>query len=565
MPPAPDPAISSALDQPPLGSGDVAEERQRLASRVLADALLLGVVGDALLRVAPWGANITLWSVGIVVALLTLARRRDEGIPVETRWLAATACGLGLLFSWRDSGPLAFYNAVALLATVSLVGMTLATPQASVFASRVRDIVFAAIRTAFGTAVGMLSLVFLDVSLRRVTRSRGAPHVIAVVRALLIAIPLLLIFGGLFASADPVFARILGNLIRVDPEEVVSHVVLTGVIAFVVGGFLRTTLLAKPEPIFQPRFPDGALGLTEVSVSLGSLVLLFASFVAVQLRYFFGGDTLVQGTEGLSYADYARRGFFELVTVAALVLPVLLAANSLLRREAARAERVYRVLATTLLVLLAVIMYSALARMRLYQSVYGMSTDRLYATVFMVWLAGVFAWFAATVLRGRGKRFVAGTFVSGLATLIGLNVIDPAGLVARSNIARAGTGKELDVRYVESLGADAAPALVAYLVKQPLTPPAGWTVPGAGSVERSGPKSVGPRDSFTARCDAARNLLQRWGPEASHDWRSWTIGRSRARMAVERHETNLRRLAGLGPSTGNVSECPAPNVVPGVR
>src|SRR5687768_14275180 len=115
MPPAPDPAISSALDQPPVAAVEVADERQRLAGRVLADALLLGVVGDALLRVAPWGANITLWSVGIVVALLTLARRRDEGIPSETRWLAGAACGLGLLFSWRDSGPLAFYNAVALL------------------------------------------------------------------------------------------------------------------------------------------------------------------------------------------------------------------------------------------------------------------------------------------------------------------------------------------------------------------------------------------------------------------------------------------------------------------
>ncbi len=75
-----------------------------------------------------------------------------------------------------------------------------------------------------------------------------------------------------------------------------------------------------------------------MSIALGSLVALFAAFVIVQLRYFFGGDALVQATAGMSYADYARRGFFELVTVSALVLPVLLSANALLRRDTPRAE-----------------------------------------------------------------------------------------------------------------------------------------------------------------------------------------------------------------------------------
>ena len=288
-------------------------------------------------------------------------------------------------------------------------------------------------------------------------------------------------------------------------------------------------------------------------------MLLFASFVAVQLRYFFGGDTLVQATAGLSYAEYARRGFFELVVVSALVLPVLLAANALLRRETSRAERVYRVLASTLLVLLGVIMYSAFARMRLYQSAYGSSTDRLYATVFIVWLAAVFAWFAATVLRGRGRYFVAGTVVSGWATLLALNIADPAGLVARANIARAGRGTELDVSYTESLGADAAPALARYLVRQPLAPPADWALPLDSAAVRERFLAAHDRDGFTTRCRAARRLLERWGPGAAHDWRSGTLGRAAARRAVAAHEPALRRLATYGPNAdGTGAACPEP-------
>ena len=557
---------------------DGADERQRLAGRVLADALLLGVVGDALLRVTPWGVNMTIWSVGILAALFSLARRRYETLPAETRWLAAPAIALSLLFGWRDSASLAVFNVLALLATICLVSMTLTGfSSASLLTSRVRDLAIGAFRTGLGTAFGMFSLLLSDVSLRQVTRARGAAQVIAVVRALLIAIPLLLIFGGLFASADPVFSQMAADVLRVDPEEIASHLIITGAIAFLVGGFLRTTLLSNGPLALPVHFPDGALGLTEVSVALGSLVLLFASFVAIQLRYFFGGDALVQVTSGLSYAEYARRGFFELVTVSALVLPVVLSASALLRRDTPRAERVYRALASVLLVLLAVIMYSAFARMRLYQSVYGLSVDRLYATVFMGWLALVFVWFATTVLRGRGQRFVAGVFFSGWGTLISLNVADPSGLVARGNVARAASGKELDVWYLSSLGADAAPALASYLVSQPLTPPADWTVPADGSPAASRinrASTVISRDGFTARCYAARQLLERWGPDASLDWRSWTIGRAVAQRVVAEHRASLRTLASFGapavqpaqtaqpPQVAQCPQPPAPNASP---
>jgi len=283
-------------------------------------------------------------------------------------------------------------------------------------------------------------------------------------------------------------------------------------------------------------------------------VALFAAFVIVQLRYFFGGDALVQATAGMSYADYARRGFFELVTVSTLVLPVVLSANALLRRDTPRAEAVYRALSGTLLVLLAVIMYSAVARMRLYESAYGLSEDRLYATVFMAWLAIVFVWFATTVLRGRERTFTPGVLASGWATLIALNVANPSAYVARFNIARADQGKEVDVRYIARLGADAAPALAGYLARERVTVPAGWVIPSTDSANQAvmlPASSVlqpvnGARESadYAERCEAARRLLHDWGPSIQADWRSWTVSSGRARRAVAANEALLRRLAG---------------------
>jgi len=532
---------------------DAAEDRRHLAARVLADALLLGVVGDALLRVSSWGVNFSIWSVGIVAAMLTVARRRYDVTPPDARWLAIPAVALGLMFVWRESASLAAYNALALAGTLALLATAIARgPQHSLVGSRVRDLVRGAATVAASALFGMLPLVLVDVSLREVARARGAARLIAGVRAALIAVPLLLVFGGLFASADPVFARIAGQVLRLDVDEVASHLVFGGGIAWLVGGLLRGTVLAPAKATWGTGFLDGTLGLTEVAVTLGSLVLLFAAFVLVQLRYFFGGEALVRATAGLGYADYARRGFFELVTVSALVLPVLLAAGALLRRDTPRAERVYRALSAALIALLAVIMYSALARMRLYQAAYGLSTDRLYATAFMAWLAMVFGWFCVTVLRGRERGFSAGLPVSAWGVIALLNALDPAGLVARSNIARAARGQPLDVSYTASLGADAAPALVRYLAGQPLTPPAA----AAGATPNVVPDAR-EWDAFTARCHAARRLLDAWGPSSSNDWRSWTVGRAAARRAVAAREPALRQLASLPASPVRPVPCPA--------
>src|SRR5207244_3162984 len=152
---------------------------------------------------------------------------------------------------------------------------------------------------------------------------------------------------------------------------------------------------------------------------LGLLDALFLVFVVIQLRYFFGGTDLIQRTTGLTYAEYARRGFFELVAASALVLPILLAADWAVRNEAPQQRRSFRSLAGLLILLLAVVMASALERMRLYVDQFGLSEVRLYATAFMVYVAGIVGWFGWTVLRGQPRRFAFGPLVQGFAVPAG--------------------------------------------------------------------------------------------------------------------------------------------------
>jgi Domain of unknown function (DUF4173) len=231
----------------------------------------------------------------------------------------------------------------------------------------------------------------------------------------------------------------------------------------------------------------------------------------------------------MTYAEYARRGFFELVWVAALVLPLLMGTHWMLRKENPAHERVFRVLSGGLLVLLFVIMASAVGRMRLYQSEYGQTELRFYVTAFMGWLAVVFVWFALTVLRGERERFACGALVAAVAILGALHFVNPNALIVSTNAALARERRVFDAPYASSLGADAVPALLEAL----------------------------PELRPNERAHVASNLLAQAAAERS-DWRSWNWSRTRARGAIAANELMLREWAKHQPTPPSPTLPPQP-------
>jgi hypothetical protein len=298
-----------------------------------------------------------------------------------------------------------------------------------------------------------------------------------------------------------------------DVGTVASHMILIGIWAALTAGYLRWSLITRPAALPAPA-PASATGIVPVATALGLINLMFLLFVVVQLRYFFGGAPLIEETTGLTYAQYARSGFFELLMASGLVLPVLMGADHLVRGESAAHLTTFRRLASLLLVLLAVVMASALQRMRLYVGAFGLSEDRLYATAFMVYLLGVFAWFGWTVLRGRRGSFAFGALIHGFAVLAGLHVLNPDGFIVRTNLNRPAAERPFDANYAVLLGADAVPPLLEAL----------------------------PSLDATSRCTIATRLLNQWSPESDNDWRTWNWSRSRARRLVAERADALRAL-----------------------
>ncbi len=498
---------------------------------LLAAAVILGVLGDVLLRSAgPFGLNWSLWIASVALAAVVLSGRRasplDRG---RTIWLlvgVAFAAGL----AWRDAPPLKLLALGSATMAFAIAAYRLDTSWL-----RRSGVVRYAVVLALGAFRAWTSAAIAVLDMARVPRAEtagtaaGWRRAAAVGRGLAIAVPLVLVFGALFVSADAVFAELVSSLVRFDFELVASHVAAFAVFGWIATGYLRGFLTGTELPLVEALWQDGAelgvtpkrpaLGITEIGTALGALNLLFLVFVVVQLRYLFGGDSLVQLTPDLTYAEYARRGFFELVFAVVFVAPILLAADWLLDRRDPRDTSIFRGLAGVQIVLVLAVAASALQRLRLYYATYGLTDARFFAMVLLLFAGAMLLWLAATVLSGRRDRFAFGMLVTGLATVMLLFVVNPDALIARTNLERTaspGATVPFDVAYATSLHGDAAPILIDAL-------------PGL------------PAD---AQCRLARQMLRRWPPETAPLARNWSWGAARARAAVRAHEPELRSMVG---------------------
>ena len=476
---------------------------KRLGLALLAAAVALGVLGDLVFKGRPLGLNVALFALAFVAALAVLLRVSRAPLHQGRRWMALPLLGFALAFLWHTSMLLVATNLLAIAGAVTLGALR--RTQHSPVRAEVGDYVAAGASAGSAAFGGAVHLLRRDVPWSEAQAALRGTRSASIARGVAIGLPLLMLFGGLFMAADAVFQRLVSSAIPSVPD-LGTHLLIACAFAWPAAGLLRDLVasredarLLSSERLLSRRF---SLGATEVAIAVGALDVLFAIFVAVQARYFFGGRALVQAREHLSYATYARHGFFELVAVSALVLVVIVGANALVR------SRIVRALSAALVALELVVAVSALQRLRLYEQQFGLTELRVWTTGVVLWLMCVFVWLCLTTLRGRG-RFAVGALVLGFAATAALNVLSPDALIARTNLSRP----HVDTAYLARLSDDAVPTLLSRL------------------------PSLRP----DLRADLARRLLAR--SEDSGGVLGWNASRSRAQAVLRTHRAELQRFA----------------------
>ncbi|NYE49309.1 hypothetical protein HDA32_004429 [Spinactinospora alkalitolerans] len=333
---------------------------------------------------------------------------------------------------------------------------------------------------------------------------------------------LLIVFGALFASADPVFAHFAGQLFD---DAWLASLPFRAVLFAATAALVGTAVLVARRPVVDPEAPQPGLrvGPTVWAVPLAAVNLLFLSFVAVQAATLFGGNEHILNTADLTYAEYARQGFFQLVVVSAFVLGIIAVSRWLLSGGGTGKDRLLSVLLGLLCCLTLVILASALDRLGLYTEEFGLTRLRTAVTATAGWIGTVFVLvLVAGVLDllGRPVRWLPRTVVlaTGLALAL-FTFYNPDARIAESMAGRVAAEQEArseaaqtyrlmgttDTDYLRGLSADAVPAIDA--LPEP------------------------------ARSCALIDLADRL--DEADPWTAWNSSRHRARAILEENPVNL--------------------------
>ena len=332
-------------------------------------------------------------------------------------------------------------------------------------------------------------------------RARGQDRD-ALVRTLvagLIAVAMLFVFGFLLAGADPAFAQVLSTWVPSWDAGTLVRWTWSAAVAVTVTAATAHVLLTG-DTAFEEKSRLGLVRRVEWALPVGGLVVLFAGFVAVEATVLFGGGQHVLATAGLTYAQYARSGFWQLLVVTGLAVVVVGVAAQVAPRSTAADRMLLRTLLGLLSGLTLVIVASALSRMAAYELAYGFTRQRLLVTTFELWLGVLFLLILVAGIRLRGRWVPRAALAAAVAALLGLAVLNPDAFIARQNVARWVETGRIDVDYLSTLSADAVPALQSL-----------------------------PEPYRSCALTAIANELAGGRPEA---WLEWNLGRNTARSEL---------------------------------
>lgn len=266
-------------------------------------------------------------------------------------------------------------------------------------------------------------------------------------KGLAMAAPLLLLFGVLLMQADPAFQDFLFGWLGNWQLRVLA------IVRWLLWAWLMAAvwLQAQAGPSGDVSDRPGRGDAASWTVALHATNVLFASFLACQARYLFSG----RAPSGMSLAEYARHGFFELFIATLLVIGLTVWVHGVTYQS--DQSRASRQASQVMLMLTFGLLASSTQRMLLYIQNFGLTLTRAYVLATLVGIAATLAlcsW--ALGYQKRPSWLRARLLLLGTLCLTGVGLTNVEAWVARVNLGRP---RDVDLGYLQSLSSDIAPSL----------------------------------------------------------------------------------------------------------
>lgn len=279
---------------------------------------------------------------------------------------------------------------------------------------------------------------------------------------ILISLPLLVILIILLSSADMVFGYYFANLTeiftKINIEDFLPHTIIILIIAFYIFGYVwsfKSEEKAIEKGISAPAVSWEAVTIITVLVALNILYLVFTM---IQFSYLYGGGNIALPAN-FTYAEYARKGFFELATVTFINFIIVLNCLKYIKKDNKKLLKIANLLLTVLVAFTLNMLFSANFKLTLYEAAFGYTFLRVSVHLFML-LLFILCLVVATGIWNRKIPIMKSIIVITIVMYTIINYINIDGFIARKNIERYNETGKLDTYYLTSLSFEAIPYLI---------------------------------------------------------------------------------------------------------
>lgn len=279
-------------------------------------------------------------------------------------------------------------------------------------------------------------------------------------------IPLLVVIISLLASADEVFRDLINRIPSIFPnmsvEVWVPRLVFGTCAAALSFSYIWSLMKPKKEPLIDLRQnPKGVLDPVIAVTVLSMINALYLLFTCIQFSYLFSSFSFALPSN-FTYAEYARRGFFELVVVTCINFTILLILIFFTKKSSPFLKRPLQILESMLVLCTGIMLISAFVRMYLYEQMYGFTYLRVLTHAFMIFLFILFLFTLGRVWKEDLKLYRL-YFIFAVASFVAINYMNIDVLIARYNIDRYHSTGKIDTAYLSTLSDDAVPELIRLL------------------------------------------------------------------------------------------------------
>ncbi len=330
---------------------------------------------------------------------------------------------------------------------------------------------------------------------------------------------------ALLLSYDEQFTNLLDRIFSFSSEKLVDNIgdlILAGILGIalfaVLFGNLVAAKVAKTDDVTDADTPSRLQIFPKplVAAFVTPILLLYVLFFVSQWSYYVSAFTHVL-PEGLTYAQYAREGFFQLCTVCVFNALLMICMQAFMRRSPEEKGILRRILAGIISLFTLILIATALSKMVLYIDAYGMTQNRILATWMILLLAVIFI---LSLIQVFCKRFPIVMAILITCVLFALVLFLPNidGMIANYNVDAylSGDLSSVDVEALCDLDYAAVPAL-SRLEEHLL------------SQTKLDEKTALLLEATTAQLDR----LAKWNAEETYGFFDWNIPVLRAKRMLE--------------------------------